>query len=125
MSADDDVHNRATTARVATVLREHFTAVVLEAHQSIQSGSALTGAPGQPIDTGNLRNSWQVEFPTPDSAIIGTPVEYARPIEDGVGRFGPLTVRSAVGGFHSVAMTVANIDRIVDAVKRRTKMASA
>jgi hypothetical protein len=125
MSSVDDTHNRTTTARVHTVLREHFAAVVLEAHRSIQSGSELTGAPGQPVATGNLRNSWQFEFPTPDSARISTNVEYAQPIEDGIGRFGPLTLRSAVGGFHSVAMTVANFDRIIEDVRRRVPAAGS
>lgn len=120
MSAEDESHNRATTAHVATVLRQHFVGVVLEAHRSIKEGSELTGASGQPVQTGALRNSWVFEFPTQDSARISTNIEYAQPIEDGVGRFGPLTLRSAVGGFHSIAMTVANIDRIVQAVKRRT-----
>jgi hypothetical protein len=83
--------------------------------QSIQFGSPLTGAPGQPVDTSNLRNSWQDEKVSPTEHVISTPVEYAQPIEDGIGPHGPLTLRSAVGGFHSIAQTVANFDRIVDA----------
>lgn len=82
--------------------------------QSIVEGSALTGAPGQPVDTGNLRNSWHLSFPEPGVAQITTHVEYAEVIEDGVGRYGPLRLRSAVGGFHSVKMTRMAFSRIVD-----------
>jgi hypothetical protein len=87
--------------------------------QSIQFGSPLTAAPGQPVDTGNLRNSWQDEKVSPTEHVISTPVVYASNIEDGISSHGtPMTLRSAVGGFHSVALTVANFDRIVDDAAR-------
>jgi hypothetical protein len=84
--------------------------------QSIQFGSPLTAAPGQPVDKGNLRNSWQDERVSPTEHIVSTPIVYADNIEDGISSHGtPMTLRSAVGGFHSVALTVSNFDRIVDA----------
>lgn len=122
MSTADEAHNRETLIRLGTMLDAVFIGAVVLAHDSIKEGSPLTGAPGQPVDAGNLRNSWLFEFddPThPKSAVIGTAVEYAEPIEDGVGRFGPLTLRSAVGGFHSVHETVVNFDRILEESKRR------
>jgi hypothetical protein len=85
---------------------------------AIQFGSELTGSPGQPVDTGNLRNAWIRENPSENVSIVSTNVEYAQSIEDGIGPHGPLTLRSAVGGFHSVALTVAGFDRIVDAAVR-------
>lgn len=124
MSAADEAGNRAMTVHVQTVLREHFLDVCGEALRSVQEGSELTGAPGQPVDTGALRASWQLAFPDPDTAIIGTNLVYAAPIEEGVGKYGPLTLRSQVGGWHSVKLTVANIGRIVDAVTRRHPLTS-
>lgn len=110
---------RSEVARIGAMAERMFVAVGLEAHRSIQSGSEITGSPGQPVDTGNLRNSWQLTRETDSLITIDTPVEYAQPIEDGVGRYGPLELRSAVGGFHSVALTVAGLGRIVDVVATR------
>lgn len=93
--------------------------VATEVQRSIQEGSEITGAPGQPVDTGNLRASWQLTFPGEWVAESSTGVEYAPPIEHGVGPYGPLTLRSQVGGFHSVALTAAGADRIVDVVAAR------
>lgn len=103
------------------------------AHQSIVEGSPLTGAPGQPVDTGNLRASWQRLIDGPLEQRIVTNVVYAPAIEDGI-RHGevvgigpddatdrikspdtPLTLRSAVGGFHSVKLTRAGWPAIVRA----------
>jgi hypothetical protein len=90
-------------------------------HQSVQIGSPITAAPGQPVDTGNLRASWQVQYHSESEAEISTNVAYAPPIEDGVGKYGPLKLRSAVGGFHSVKLTVAGFPRIVDAALQGAK----
>ena len=99
-----------------------FVACVSEATRSIVEGSDLTGAPGQPVDTGNLKASWQTVFVASDRAVIGTNVEYARSIEDGVSYAHggtPITIRSKVGGTHSVQRTVLNWDRIVAAAVMR------
>lgn len=93
-----------------------FHEAVFSAHRSIVQGSPLTGAPGQPVQYGALRQSWQIEILSPTVARIASALRYARSIEDGVsyahgGR--PLTIRSQVGGTHSVQKTVANFDRIV------------
>ena len=85
------------------------------AHESIQTGSPITGAPGQPVDTGNLRASWQLAFPSADVAEISTKSEYAMPNETGVRHDGrPYVQRSPVGGRHSVALTIAGFQKIVD-----------
>ena len=97
-------------------------AILLEAamlaHQSIQTGSPLTGAPGQPVDTGYLRASWQLVPDGPDGYRITTNAAYARQIEDGTRLGRALTLRSAVGGFHSVKLTRNAWPRIVEAATR-------
>lgn len=98
--------------RAATMVPELGLAVL----ESIQTGSPITGSPGQPVDTGNLRASWQLTLSSPEVAEITTNVEYAPYVEDGINQHGPMTVRSAVGGFHSVALTRQNFDRLVDHV---------
>lgn len=117
--SDDERRNREVIAQLGTMLQSVFVGTATEALRSIKEGSELTGAPGQPVDTGNLRNSWLLEFPDQDHATISTNVIYAEAIEDGTGRFGPLHLRSSVGGWHSVAATAANIDRIVESEKRK------
>lgn len=96
---------------------EVFVSTASAVHSSIVNGDLRTGAPGQPVDTGNLKSSFQLEFESPTVAKISTNVPYAQSIEDGVSYAHgetPLTLRSAVGGFHSVARTAANFDRILD-----------
>jgi voltage-gated potassium channel Kch len=90
-----------------------FVNVVSATADSIINGSALTGSPGQPVDTGVLKASWITSFDTPSSAIIasgGAASAYNTIIEHNIRG---ATLRSAVGGFHSVALTVAGFDRIV------------
>jgi hypothetical protein len=120
MTYADDI--RRFQVKVAAATRDTFVDFVSALKGSIVEGSPVTGAPGQPVDTGALRNSWQdVVAPDFSEATIGTNVVYAPPIEDGVGRFGPLTLRSKVGGFHSVKLTVANADALlVDVAERHT-----
>lgn len=101
------------TEKVEAKSREVFVNTVLAAHESIVQGSPVTGAPGQPVDTGLLKGSWQVDIEG-EVGTISTNVAYAPVIEDGIGPHGPLTLRSQVGGFHSVALTHAGFQRIVD-----------
>ncbi len=104
---------RVWTEKVQTNNKAVFVGVATETLNSIVEGSAITGAPGQPVDTGNLKASWHLGFESATSALISTNVEYAPYIEDGIGR-GPMTLRSAVGGFHSVALTRMGFQKIVD-----------
>ncbi len=108
--------------KVASQTRDVFTGVVEESTRAIVEGSELTASPGQPVDTGRLKASWQTVFEAPDRAIIGTNVEYAQAVEDGVGPRGRVTYgKSGVGGSHSVKQLVANFDRVVEAVAERVK----
>lgn len=117
MSAKDDMLREI--AKLGAMTDDVFVGVVGEAYRSIQNGSEITGAPGQPVQTGNLLASWQETYPTPDQGQIATNADYAETIEDGVGRYGPLTLRSEVGGFHSKKLTEAGLPHIVDVVTQR------
>lgn len=92
-------------AKVTQRRKDLFVNVASGVLESIRSGSPVTTAPGQPVDTGRLKASWTISFDR-DTAFISTDVEYAPGIEDGVGSQGqPIQLRSQVGGFHSVALT--------------------
>lgn len=121
MSFEGDLNK--FSAKVERMTDEVFLGVVDECHRSVVEGSEITGAPGQPVDTGVLKGSWIKSFTSPTEAIISTNVVYARPIEDGVGKYGPLTLRSKVGGWHSVALTIMGFERVVDYVTRKVKNA--
>lgn len=89
--------------------------------RSIRDGSELTGAPGQPVRTSRLRNSWQIERLGPGVYLVFTDVPYAEYIEDGGNSTGPFdpsrgAPRSKVGGYHSVKLTKAAWPQIIRAV---------
>lgn len=117
---------RTFATKVERLSRELVPAVAAAAHESITVGSALTGAPGQPVGQygpgyhegdvgGELRSSWQVRFPSLGVAEVVTNNPYAVPNEDGVTEDGrPYVQRSTVGGRHSVKLTVAGMQKIVD-----------
>lgn len=135
MTAADDAHNRQTIIRVGAMLKDSFVGIVEECTRSVVEGSELTGAPGQPVGQygpgyhngekgGYLKASWQTVFDSPSQATIGTNTEYAESIEDGLSYAHggtPMTLRSTVGGFHSVKLTVAGAERIKQAVVARVK----
>lgn len=113
--------------------KQIFTDCVAMVTESIKVGSAITGAPGQPVDTGFLRGSWQSEFTGPGTARVMTNVSYAPAIETGVrsdydphGAENPNPSKgphrpSTVGGHHSVKLTCAAFDRIVKAAVAKVK----
>src|SRR3990167_1330701 len=113
------------TAKLENLTQAVFVGTAAEVQSSIVHGSPLTGAPGQPVDTGNLRDSWQLEFPDAEHALVYTDVVYAESNEDGIARpgGGPYVQRSAIGGRWSVAFTRQNIQRIVD--DQATKLAGS
>ncbi len=82
-------------------------------HKSIVNGLTLTGSPGQPVDKGILRTSWQRLRPESLLAESVTNVGYAPFMEDFEGTF-----RSKVGGKHSVKKTRAGMDKIIDEAAR-------
>lgn len=119
MSFESDIGRILVKLELAE--RALLPAVAAEVHNSIVFGSSLTGAPGQvvaDVNGGNLRDSWQLTFPTEDSAQSSTNVAYAQSNEDGIARpgGGPYVQRSAIGGRHSVSKTVDAFPRIVDHV---------
>ena len=118
MSRNEDAV-RQMVAQIHAKTSAIFEDVGMEAQRSIVEGSELTGAPGQPVDTGNLKGSWSRWYDSPTKQTIGTNVVYAPAIEDGIGPHGPMTLRSQVGGFHSVAHTLNGLQRILDAVTTR------
>lgn len=82
---------------------------------SIKSGSEVTGAPGQPVASGNLLNSWHTEIVSPTLAETTTACPYAPSVENAEREDGtPIQFRSEVGGAHSVKLTRAGWPRIVD-----------
>lgn len=96
-----------------------FGIAVSIAYHSIVEGSALTGAPGQPVDTGALKASWLIAFNGRWNASISSDLPYAHIIEAGIGAYGPLTLRSKVGGFHSLALTRHAWPRVVATAARQ------
>jgi hypothetical protein len=110
---------RAFTAKVERRQKAAFVGCAQAVHQSVVEGSPITGAPGQPVDTGNLRASWQLQFMSDTLAKTSTSVEYAPTIEQGRGPHGPITIRSQVGGIGSVALTRAGWQAIVNSVASR------
>jgi hypothetical protein len=107
--------------------QEVFRGVAHECHRSIQEGSEITGAPGQPVGGhqpgrtyvgGALKASWILGFDSPSVASITTNLAYAKQIEDGSREGRELTLWSPVGGWHSVKLTVVGYPRIVAYVTR-------
>ena len=139
MSFERDI--QAWTDKVGSRVRDVTTASALKVHESIVAGSALTGAPGQPVDTGYLRSSWILAFnaapsypaqPAPVSGRTDAAPSGPSAPQGQVGASLTATVatnakyapyieeglkaqRSAVGGPGSVKLTRAAWSRIVDA----------
>ena len=106
--------------------QEDFVEIASEVQRSVVEGSELTGAPGQPVQSGKLKASWIPRFLSPLSWVteVGPDTPYAKSIEDGLSYAHggtPMTLRSPVGGFHSVALTVAGFQKIVDSVGKRNQ----
>lgn len=111
------------TLKVHAQTRGVFMRTVQLVQGSVVHGSPVTGAPGQPVKTGYLKNSWQPIRESATSYLIATNVVYAPEIEAGMrlARTGQvtgnttqrLTLRSPTGGFHSVALTIAGFQRLV------------
>jgi hypothetical protein len=97
-----------------------FTDSCEQVERSLVEGSEITGAPGQPVDTGFLRaEAFKSDFTSKTTWEVTTNAVYAPSIEDGISYAHggvPLTLRSAVGGFHSAKLTRNGWQRIVDHV---------
>lgn len=121
---------RAFRETVEQRSRDVFVGSVVACKGSVAEGSEITGAPGQPVDSGFLLGSWDDEFVEDWRALLYTDVEYAPAIEEGqqepyTTASGtevtprPMTLLSQVGGFHSVALTVDSFDLLVEDVANR------
>lgn len=118
MTFSDDIqqHRRNLEERLEWL----FLRTTQEVQKAITDGSELSGAPGQPVQTGALRGSWIPSLTAPYHWQTSTNLIYAPFIEDGAKADGtPLTLRSEVGGFHSVKLIRTNWSRIVDFVAAR------
>ena len=89
--------------------RDTFVNLVSLSAESLIEGSPLTGAPGQPVDTGNLKGSFQTIFDSEREASIVSNCAYAPHIEDDVQH-----ANYAVGGPHSLKLTVASAQRLAE-----------
>ena len=79
--------------------------------QSIKYGSPLTGAPGQPVKSGDLLASWESRGSSKAKfVLIVSELIYAIIIE--LNTRGA-QLRSKVGGFHSVELTYLGFDEII------------
>lgn len=126
MSFADQIADFAVKVNVRT--HDVLVGTTLEALRSVQDGSEITGAPGQPVDTGNLRGAWQSAVSgwvgvVACNAVGGRGVDvtpYAEIMEDGIAPSGkPIHYRSETGGSHSVKLTVAGLGRIVESETAR------
>lgn len=104
--------------RAKTKAKTAFPRICAEFQRSVVDGSELTNAPGQPVDTGRLKASWIGEFQDENHFVLSTDVPYARIIEDNERG---AQLRSSVGGFHSVALSVAGFGAIVDHVAAQVR----
>lgn len=102
-------------AKVKTRYRNVFIGMTLDVERSIKEGSPVTGAPGQPRDTSNLFHSWIPRFLSQYVWQLATNVSYAQFVEDNVNG-----VTFQNHGPHSVKLTIAGADKLLDAVVKRT-----
>ena len=85
--------------------------IVDHVERSIRFGSGVTGAPGQPVKTGALRDSFIEEGSRAARLVtISSTLPYAHDREN---NFRHATQRSSVGGSHSVKITRLNWRLIV------------
>lgn len=118
MTFNDDLQK--FKGKIETQSNDIFLGVGEECLRSIVEGSEITGAPGQQVDTGALKGSWQRSFPSAIEQVIGTDSPYAQQEEDGIAYSGkPITQHSSVGGPHSTELTIAGFQAIVEVVTKR------
>jgi hypothetical protein len=89
-----------------------------EVFRSIVYGSEITTAPGQPVDKGTLRDSWVREEVEPGIERI-TSTDNPLKVASIENNWRGATLKSSVGGFHSVAITRLGFNRIVEVVNER------
>jgi len=130
MADDFDSQLAKFAAKVDRRVKDTFVRSTEEVQLSVVEGSSVTGAPGQPVDTGNLKTSWIGKHEGGMVWRLATNVGYAPAIEEGTRTaFDPQGVtperppghkwqKSEVGGHHSVKLTRAGWQRIVEHAAR-------
>ena len=109
---------KAIDARTSKVMDE------LEglAYDSIVNGSPLTGSPGQPRDL-RKPDSWSKTKLSEGERIISSVEPSALSVEDGIaykkGGQPIKRLKSDIGGFHSVALTAQNGDKLIQEALRK------
>ncbi len=104
--------------KIIRMEKDVFHGVTEEVHRSIVEGSQITSAPGQAVDTGALRASFTPQFLDENTWQTTTHLKYAPIMEENLRG---AQLRSAVGGFHSVALTRVGFPRIVDYVVTKVR----
>lgn len=113
MSALDDA--RRVNAKIESGLIRFFDHLVANTFTSVVDGSPLTASPGQPVDEGVLRGSYEVRRPSLHQAEVSSDVPYARAIEE---NYDNKSFRS--GGPHSVKLTIAGMPNLAEDAMRKT-----
>lgn len=122
MSAASDINRFKVLARTRTQIV--FKGAARASLAGIKFGSAITGAPGQPVESQALRDSWTETELSPDAILIaphGEPVKWAYQNETGIALPGGglYKQRSAKGGRWSVAKTITGWPAQVHAIVQK------
>lgn len=114
----DTVNRFAVTTKTRLQIVTEAAAAMV--YTGIVFGSEVTGAPGQPVDSRALRESWSKKQLGPFDWLISTNSPYAQSNEDGIARpgGGPYRLLSKEGGRWSVRLTVVGWPRIIDKMMR-------
>jgi hypothetical protein len=105
------------SVKTTRVWGELFDRVTEHVQMSVTEGSQVTTAPGQPVDQGILKASWTPDRISATEWQTTTHLDYAPSIEDLVSYAHggtPITIRSSVGGGHSVKLTRVHFPRLVE-----------
>lgn len=113
MGWDEDIQRfeqrlEADAARLHDGLADDTLAGIVE-------GSSVTGAPGQPERTGNLKRSWGIARLSRWVTLVFSDSPYARKVEQA-----SQTTRTG-GGPHSIKLTRASWNNLVQAVLGRIR----
>lgn len=109
---------RALAADLLERADEFHAGVVAEMEKSVVDGHELTGAPGQPVDDGDLKESWETTHDGPSKSTTESDSPYAQAVED---NWGNVTYKN--GGSHSLKLTVAGAQTVADVVAERVRLA--
>lgn len=108
--SDDIARFIAKTEQKFVAVRE---GVDTETFRSMRDGSEITGAPGVPISSGKLHDSYTMEK-SGDETVMGSDSPYAQAVEE---NWGEVVYHN--GGPHSTELTVLGFPRIVETVVGR------